>query len=414
MSSNSFDILKINKIEIKGIAIEPSYVTAIDIFESLTQPGITGYINIQDYQGLRELGNIFAGDEIKFSFGVQDQSDDLELAFFVYTDEGSSINPLLLYDTLHLGFCSKWIVDGLTKAVSKPYKDKFIHEIIEDIIKTECPDAKIGFIEPTIQKLEHFLSPRWSPIHTIKYLLSFAMNTEKIGGYIMWTDLKKDQIYVTTVDYLIKGNLERSDISFNILPGNKRYAGQIISSTFESSYDSIRMINSGLQDTIFYGFNYDKKKFTTSKDKNTDLKNKRLSKKLPIQTKYKEDKKYAKYKFSPLFPSTDNSIAGDDTKIDNLVNGSLYNYYTFLTSDLFKINIETIGETKRRVGQLVLLEYPSQNNNTEKSNDDNNQLKTDYLIREIRHSFSSYIDYKQYITLIIDGYNQHNAEMIQW
>lgn len=413
MSSNSFDILKINKIEIKGISLEPAYITAIDIFESLTQPGITGYIQIQDYQGLRELGNIFAGDEIKFSFGIQDEGNDLELSFYIYTDEGSSINPLLLYDTLQLGFCSKWLIDGLTKAVSKPYKDKFIHEIIKDIIETECPEAKIGYIEPTIQKLENFLSPRWSPIHTIKYLLSFAMNMEKIGGYIMWTDLKKDEIYVTSIDYLVKGNLEKSDVSFNILPGNKRYSGQIINSNFESSYDTIRMVNSGYQDTIFYGFNYDKKEFTTSKDKNTDLKNKRLSKKLPIPIKYEEDKKYSRYRFSPLFPSTDNSIAGDDTKLDNLINGSLYNYYTFLTSDLFKINIETIGETKRRVGQLVLLEYPSQDNNAG-GNDDNNQLKTDYLIREIRHSFSTYIDYKQYITLIIDGYNNHDAEMIEW
>ena len=413
MSSNSFDILKINKITIKNIPIEASYVSTIDIFESLTQPGITGYINIQDYQGLRELGSIFAGDEITFSFGIQDESNDLNLSFYIYTDEGSSINPLLLYDTLHLGFCSKWLIDGLSKAVSRPYKDKFIHEIIDDILKTECPEAEIGFIEPTIQKLEHFLSPRWSPIHTINYLLSFAMNAEKIGGYIMWTDLKTKKINITTIDYLAKGNFDKSTISFNILPGNKRYAGQIVSSNFESSYDSIRMINSGLQDTIFYGFNFDKKKFTTSKDKNTDLKNKRLSKKLPIQSKYKEDKKYSRYRFSPLFPSTDNSIAGDDTKLDNLVNGSLYGYYTFLTSDLFKINIETIGETTRRVGQLVLLEYPSQNNNAG-GNDDNNQLKADYLIREIRHSFSSYTDYKQYITLIIDGYNNHNADMIQW
>jgi hypothetical protein len=412
--NQAMEILKIKKITLKGFEIEASYITSITIFESITQPGITGLITIQDYQGFREVGNIFAGDELTLSFCVEGlEGDTLELKMVIYTDEGSKVLPQNTYDVLQLGFCSKWLIDALTKCVSKPYKDMYIHEIIKDILETECIGAEIGYIEPMEQKLEHFLSPRWTPYHTIKYLLSFAINKEKIGGYICWTDLKTSKINITTIDYLMKGTLGITDNSFIVLSGNKRYQGRIKHLDFEGSYDTFRMVNNGMQQSIYYGFNYDKKKFVTTKEKVTEIKNKRLSTKLPIESKYKDDPKYAKYYFSPLFPSTDTSIASDDTKIENMIKGSLYNHYAFLTTDIFKVNIETLGDTKRRVGQLALLEYPSQD---EKStgNDGNKQLKTEYLIREMRHIFSPYEDYKQYITLVIDGYKEHSAEIIKW
>ena len=106
--NQSIEILKFIKLEIKGVEIETSYIDSIDIFESLTQPGITGKLSIQDYQGLRELSSVFAGDIIKLSYAIDGQgSDALVLEFVVYTDEGSMINPQHTYDTLQLGFCSK-------------------------------------------------------------------------------------------------------------------------------------------------------------------------------------------------------------------------------------------------------------------------------------------------------------------
>ncbi len=418
MSDNrSIEILKFTTVLIKGIHIEPSYIQSIEIYESLTQPGILGKISIQDYQGIKELASVFAGDEIEISFAVDGQSNNaFTLKFAVYTDEGSRINPQLTYDTLELGFCSKWLLDGFTKQISKPYKDQYIHEIIQDILVTECSGAQIGYIEPTLQKLNNFLSPRWTPIHTIKYLLSYALNQSKIGGYIIWTDLRTDKINVTTIDYLMKENLQRADNSLVILPSNQRYQGRIKSLNVESAFDSIRMVNNGIQQNVYYGFNFDSKKIYTTQDKITDMKNKRLSKKLPIHSKYVENdtkKKYARFKYSPLFPSTNNPIL-DDTEVQNFIDGDLYNQYAFFSSDIFKINIETLGDTQRKVGQLVLLEWPSQSHNSGEKTDNKQMKSNDYLIREIKHHFSSYLDYKQYITLAIDGYQEYNASLINW
>lgn len=415
--NQSIEILKFIKLEIKGVEIETSYIDSIDIFESLTQPGITGKLSIQDYQGLRELSSVFAGDIIKLSYAIDGQgSDALVLEFVVYTDEGSMINPQHTYDTLQLGFCSKWLLDGLTKQVSKPYKDKYIHEIIQDILTTECSGAQIGYIEPTLQKMDYFLSPRWTPIHTIKYLLSFALNTNKIGGYIIWTDLKTDKINVTTLNYLMNSGIPRAINDFVILSSNQRYQGRIKEMNVESSFDAIRMVNNGIQQNVFYGFNFDTKKFWTSEDKITDMKNKRLSKKLPILERYKEldkNKKYARFNFCPLFPSTDNPVTDDD-KFQDLIKGQLYNHYAFLSSDIFKINIETLGDNQRRVGQLVLLQWPSQSHNADGKSDQKQMKSNDYLIREIRHTFSAYLDYKQFVTLVIDGYQEYDAPIMNW
>jgi hypothetical protein len=324
-NSNTFESLRIKKISINGTDIELSFITSIDIYESLSQPGITGFIAIQDYQGLRELGNVFSGDILEISFGVDGQEEfDIETKFVIYTDEGSRVLPQQMYDVLNLGFCSIWLRDALSKSISKPYKDKYIHEIIEDILITECSGANIGYIEPTLQKLEHFLSPRWTPFHIIKHLLSFALNKDKIGGYICWTDLKTNKINVTTLDYLVKGNLGKANNSFIILPGNKRYQGRIKNLTFESSFDSFRMVTTGIHDSVYYGFNFDKNEFITTKDKITDLKNSKLSNKFPFESNYASNKKYSTYKFCPIFPSTDTTISSDDTKLTDLLEGALY------------------------------------------------------------------------------------------
>ena len=129
----------------------------------------------------------------------------------------------------------------------------------------------------------------------ILQLFFIKQTIKKIGGYIIWTDLKTDKINITTLDYLIKGGIPKAINSFAILPSNQRYQGRIKNMNIESAFDAIRMVNNGIQQNVYYGFNYDTKKFFTTEDKITDVKNKRLSKKLPIHQKYKEDSKNKKY-----------------------------------------------------------------------------------------------------------------------
>lgn len=305
-TSYTSEILRLRKVTIRDYNLELTSIINVELFESLTQPGITGFIDIKDYQAFQELGNVFAGDEINISFSVDgDESNELVLKMKIFTNEGSKQLPLNTYDVLRFGFCSSWLIDGLGRLVSKPYENKKINEIIEDLLK-EC-GAEIGFIEPTKQTLETFVTPLWTPYHSIKYLLEFAMNETSVGGYICWTDLKTGKVNVTTLDYLLKGTLGHykgdDGSGFNVYPTNIRYSGRIINMTVESTYDVIRMINNGLPDTKFYAFNFDKKEIMKSKDNIATSKYTKLSKKFPMLNTF-TDEKYTSHKFLPMFPQT--------------------------------------------------------------------------------------------------------------
>ena len=413
-NSLKIELLKLSKVTIRDYPLNLAIISNIEIYESLTQPGITGFIDIQDYQALQELGGVFSDDDIFISFSVDgDESNELLLKLKVFTNEGSRQLPQNTYDILRLGFCSPWLTEGLSRCISKPYKEKKISEIVEDLL-VEC-GATIGFIEPTKQKLETFVTPLWTAYHSIKYLLSFAMNDSNVGGYICWTDLKTGKVNATTMDYLLKGSLGKYDKGFTAYPANFRYSGRVKNMNIEASYDSIRMINNGTANTKYYAFNYDKKQIVKSKDDISTTNQTRLGKKFPMLAKYK-DTKYTCHKYTPLFPQTANSIATDDSKLSDLVDGLEKSNYSFLTTDVFKINIESVGEINRRVGWLTELDYPSVGANANKDNDTvgNKQMKGTYLIREIKHQFSLAQDYKQYITLVSDGFKEYDRDLITW
>lgn len=417
------EIIKLRKVTIKDIEIELSFVTSIEIYESITQPGITGFITIKDYQALQEISYIFADDDLTITYGVDgDEGNELDLKFKIFTNEGSKQLALNTYDIIKLGFCSPWLIDGLSRLVSKPYENKFVHEIVEDLLK-EC-GAVIGTIEPTKTKLENFVSPLWTPYHTIKHLLSYAINANKVGGYLCWTDLKTGKVNVTTLDYMLKGTIGKyENTGFEVNSSNLRYSGRVKSMSIENSYDTIRSLNTGSPDTRYYHFNYDDNKVYISKNPILNDNQTRLGAKYPLLAKYHTElsnpqtkhktKKYATHKYSSIFPETANSIASDVTKLTDLIAGLESTTYSMLVTDSFKINIETLGETKRRVGWLAELSYPSVGVDAGDKTG-NKMLKGYYLIREIKHSFSLFEDYHQYITLVSDGYKELDVKLLKW
>lgn len=403
--------LRLKKVSINGIDVIREHISMIEIFESITQPGMTGFIDIMDFQAIVEKGNIFADDKIKITFTVEGQND-LNLEYVINSNEGGKMLPNQQYNTARLGFCSAWLIPALSKTVSKHYSDKFIHEILQDLVE-EC-GGKVGFIEPTKQKLEIFVSPLWSPYHTMKYLMKFALNESGKGGYLCWTDMKTDKVNITTVDKMISGYFGRFD-TFKTFTKNPNYHGRIHHLTVETNYDIIRLVQNGAANTKLYGFNYDTKAPIISDDGISKIKQGHLSKKLPVPSKYTSDKKFASVKFCPLFPNTKASIGGDDSKLKDLLDGALQAEYSMLVTDAFKINILTGGDPDRRAGQIASLDFPSQNVNVEgHTNEIYKQYVGDYLIRDINHTFSFFSEYKQAICLAADGFKILEREATSW
>jgi hypothetical protein len=401
---NNIYNFELKQITIKSEIVLPQAVGELNIYEGINNAGITGTFTIADWEGYDEVGEIFAGDDLQIEFKSTDQPD-LVLKYKIYA-AATGVNVGNTFQPITYKFCSPWLIDAYTRQISKPYKEKFIHEIIKDLLE-EC-GAEVGFIEPTKQKLDRFTTPLWTAIKSIHHLLTFAMNASDTGGYVFWTDMKDGKVNVTTMDYLFKGTMGTETSKFMSLPLNEFYEARINDLTFESYFDIIRYLNQGTAQTINTGYHYDKNKlytFDKSVEKNTHT---HLSTKLPINSKY-NTKKYASVKGTYIYPNKD-ALITDDKLYTDLVDGKAKTRYVRLFSDIFKINIMTNPCSGRRAGHLVELEYQSANKGTPTKN---LHYSGKYLIRNIRHMIFNGV-YNQAVTLICDGYKETKRELVSW
>lgn len=394
----------IKSYKIKGHDVLPQAIGEMNIYESILNPAILGNFTLADWQGFDEVGEIFGGDPVEIVFKTEDETE-LSLKFTIISNS-VKVDPSNTFNIVTYNFCSPWLVDGLTRQISKHYKDKYIHEIIEDLLK-ECGVTKF-YIEPTKQKLNHFTTPLWTAVHSITHLCSFAMNKEDIGGYVFWTDMKEDKVYCTTVDYLYKGNHGKLPLPFKTIAENEFYQNKVDSINIESTFDILRYANLGMGNTRFDGLFYDKKKVFSTKEDVTQIPHKHLSTKLPL-TKMFQDKKYMSIKPCYLHPSTD-ALVTDDKMYEDMINGKLKARYVNLFADAFKVNVLVNPNSTRRAGNHCLLNYQTQD---QPKTGTDKQYTGEYIIRDIRHLIFNG-NYRQAITMICDGYKLSKNDLIQW
>jgi hypothetical protein len=404
IGQNNINNFQLKKVTIKTYDLLPQAVGELNIYEGITNPGITGGITIADWQGYNELGQIFGGDDITISFSSQNR-DDLVLKYKIYASKtsasiGGTQQPITYY------FCSPWLIDAFTRQISKSYKDKYAHEIIVDLL-TEC-GANIGFVEPSKQKLPRFTTPLWTAIKSIHHILSFMVNQQGAGGYVFWTDMKTGKVNVTTMDYLLKGSYGKEPNKFMSLPLNEFYESRVDDLTFESYFDIIQALNQGAAKTIQQAYNYDKNLPYTFNKSINEVPYTHLSTKFPINASYNTEK-YATIKGCYIYPMKDDQVT-DDKMFSDLVDGKAKTRYVRLSADTFKINIITNPNSSRRAGHLAELEYQS----TDKSIVTKNKLYSGmYLIRNIRHAIFNGT-YTQAVTLIADGFKESKNDLITW
>jgi hypothetical protein len=394
----------VKEYKIKNIKVLPQAIGEFNIYESITNPAILGHMTLADWQGFDEVGEIFAGDPFEIVFCTEDETE-LSLKFTIFSNS-IRVNPASTFNVVTYNFCSPWLVDGLIRQVSKHYKDKYIHEIIADLLKEV--GAEVGYIEPTKQKLNHFTTPLWTVVHSITHLCSFAMNKQDVGGYNFWTDLKDGKVYCTTMDYLYKGTHGVDDQAYTTIARNEFYQNRVETISIENTFDLIRYANLGMGNTRFDGVFYDKKKVFSTKEDVTQIPHAHLSTKLPLNIKYK-DKKYASIKACYIHPSTD-SLISDDKIYEEHIMGKLKNRYANLFVDAIKANVFANPNSSRRAGMMCLLKYQTQ---SQPKTGTDKQYTGYYIIRDIRHIMFNGV-YKQAVSMICDGYKLSNNNLITW
>lgn len=401
---NTFNKFELKTITIKGIELLPQAVGETNLYESLVFPAVLGDITIADWEGFDEIANVFAGDDIELLISTED-STELKLKYKIYNCV-NSVQVGKLYQPITYRFCSKWLIDGMSRQISKSWKDKYIHEVIKDLL-TEC-GATIGFIEETKQKMNRFTTPLWTAVHSIHHLLTFAMNKQDVGGYVFWTDLLTDKVYCVTLDYLFKSTFGKATNKFMSLPQNQGYDSRIKELTVESNFDLIKSLKTGIYNNTHQGFNFDKKEEYQYDDDIDVMDHKHLATKLPFPELY-TDEKYKTITGTYIFPSEDNLIT-DEKLFTDMVDGRAKTRAVRLMTDCFKVNILSNPLSSRRVGHTAEIEFQSEDKSSAKYNP---HYTGTYLIRNIRHMIFNGVS-QQAITFITDGYMTSDAPIVSW
>jgi hypothetical protein len=394
----------LKKIYIKGYELYPQSYTELNIYESLVFPAITGDIAVQDWQGFNEVGEIYAMDQIQIIFSTADRAD-LSLTFTIYASETIMASTGTHHPVLYK-FCSPWLIDAIATEYSKSWKEKYVHEIVTDIL--EYCGATMGIVEPTKQKLHRFTTPLWSPLHSIHHLSTFAINQDNKGGYVFWTDLKTGKVNYTTIDYLFTGKYGKEDQVFKALPKNQFYEARIYEMKLENNFDVIRAINQGMQRQQTTAYNYDTNKTYDFKTPANKIPYTHLSKFMCINS-YFDNEKYTSVSGEYLYPVKD-TLVTDEKEFTDLIDGRIKTRYTRLFSDEMKLTAKTNTNSERRVGNLCQVEYQSE----DKTRAEWNKMYTGfYLIRNLRHLIYSG-NYKHIVTFMSDGLKESKNNLIQW
>ena len=405
--SNTKLPVKINYFKVKGISFDPLNIIRLDIFEGLDYPGITGNITFQDYTSFKEHGGLFAGDTFEISFG-RDEDPSVELRLMVSEAYGDVAEENALSNSMSFGFCSEWLVEGFTRKRSRPWSDKKISEIVEELI-VEC-GGEPGIIIETKQTLERFVSPYWSPLATIKYLMSFATDTADSGGYLLWTDMATNKVNFIPVGTLKHRTGHYGQVGFDMkmFTKHQRSAERIYSQSMAHSFDVIRYADMGLGRSRLVGFNFDTSEFNIADKRVDSYVQNHLSQNLPLNDRFM-GKVYRTTRNSWLFNNT-NELIRDGA--DELIDARLNTKFNLMYADMLKINMVTTGEAhKKRAGRLVRISFPSSD---EAKTSENKQYSGTYLIRNIRHTISG-MEYGNVMTVVSDGYKEiDRADMIDW
>jgi len=392
-----------SKIRINGFDINPKNVSSISIFEGLTSPTVTGRIYIGDRQALLEIHEIMPGDLIEIDFtSKMDETVPLRFKGIITSNDGASTHGDQTFPTTVFQFCSEWWFKASTKQISKAYKNQSIDEIFDDLIFNECGGNFDSFNPGGLEKIERFVSPYWSPAHILKYLLNLASNKQGYTGYVLYENFIDDVVLARSLRALLAQGTNLSNVSPNEITVNAEnpfYVGNTNSLFVESLSHPVRYLNQGMYQTDYLSFNYDNSQIHKSSTTADKIDFDHIRPVIPLKKDFAtEEYKSTKFIWGPF--QTQKTF-NTDRQFGDYVDSIMENNYINIFSDMVKVNGLFPGDTGRRAGLPVKINFPSIN--TKKDIKARHKyLEGVYIIRNIQHIFTN-DGFKQAITFVNDG-----------
>ena len=213
ISAGDFTIQSATIVQGSGAAYPiGQYIRAINLFEDMTVPGITGWLDIEDPTNLPQAGPIVGEELLQLKFETPGGSE-LENFSVDFTQ-----NPLCIHSvqqikyssselTYRLHFCSPEMVQNKRIRISKTYQG-LVSDIVPDILKNVIGTSKKIKIEPTIAN-RHYVVPNQHPFDFIGDLTGAAQAKEKLSP--SWAPTLTGKTF-TPSEQIFKGL--RSDFMF--------------------------------------------------------------------------------------------------------------------------------------------------------------------------------------------------------
>lgn len=390
-------------VTLGNFQVTPQHIVGISIYEGLSSIGLRGRLLLRDFDGVIEIQEIFGGDDISIAFEtLGDVSKIFEYRGKITKCGEGNASAETMAHIYEIEFCSEWWFNALTKQVSKAYKNQKIDKIIEDMIVNVCGCRSFGgFYPDQAMQLERFVSPLWTPAHTMIHLLDMCNPTEGSGGFFLYEDLYSQIPMAVTMDFLFKENFSVHPSPIELASINPQFEGAANVVWTESYFDVLRYLNQGLFQTDVIAFDYDRLNFYQSSKLVTDLDHKHLSKTIPL-LRNQSTSEYKSTRVSHRYINAANAIS--NLVMKTLIDSNRDNRYVKLFSDVVKLNVMVPGATTRSCGQLVKMNYPSINSKADPTSR-NKILEGNYLIRDIQHILKP-DSFTQVMTLVSDGIGQ--------
>lgn len=196
----------------KGTSLDiENLVSNIDIFESIYNSTITGYIDIVDSNDLIQFFPLIGDETIEFEFLLSENSDEFisfgEFRIYKISNREIRNDKVQVY---RLWFTSFETITNIENRVSKSYNEKEVYKIISDLFKnlksskqleTEKTSGIISFISPTLH-----------PLEAINYLASSKSVLDNNADFVFFESLdqesKSTKFYFKSLNKLLQQDNE--------------------------------------------------------------------------------------------------------------------------------------------------------------------------------------------------------------
>jgi len=382
------------------ISIVSSEIEKIYFVEDIFSYCITGKILFNDRQGLLEFGPLTGNEEITILYGVE---EDVELTFDLY-----KINRIIptwsegrgMENFVEILFVDKMFYKLTEQQYSISWKDTKYSSIVEHIVDEILEPDEKGRWEGSIEEIEYFNMPYWTPKQTIDWLMARCRGDNSgVPGFLMYNNVIDGEI---TTNFVTLETL-MDDEEMLDAHGSHEYN---FHSGLNLDYNRILSYNmSGID-------NHERMKLRGGTPKGYDIKRKKFIKEpKDYQDGIDEFTLLGRYSLYEDISEKNAKFYYTAEQDEDILENIILNKWVKQYATQQMMSIVVMGHENRYAGGMIEIDWPSSS-----ENEIYNKVFTGkYLVKSVIHKWGSGSPYwQQKMVLIKNAFeDSENSELIK-